>query len=133
MKRLGILLMMAFTLGLFASAQPQSPGRMNPENMAKRETATLKEKLNLSTDQEKKVYNIHLESAKKIAEVRQSMGKNADRSVIHEKMTEIREEQKQAMKKVLTSEQFAAYNKYLEERHSQRGRQGGKPGGRGGR
>lgn len=100
--------------------------RMNPEDMAKRQTAELKEKLGLDKAQEKKVYDLNLESGKKMAKMRDDMqGGGGDRDSMREKFTKMREEQNVEMKKILTADQYKKYEKYLEERRAQRGQRGG--------
>ncbi len=100
--------------------------RMNPEDMAKRQTAELKEKLGLDKAQEKKVYDLNLESGKKMAKMREGMqGGGGDRDAMREKFTKEREDQNKEMKKILTADQYKKYEKYLEERRAQRGQGGG--------
>ena len=97
--------------------------------MAKRQTAELKEALGLNADQEKKVYDMNLETSKKMSAMREKMqaGGNAMEGM-REKMTQIRADQDKKMKEILTADQWAKYQKYQEERRARRG-QGGGPGG----
>jgi translation elongation factor EF-G len=121
MKKIGIIVFV-FVLGLTtAIAQPgQGQRDFNPEEMAKRQTERLDEELDLSADQEKKVYEINLESGKKMMEIRNA-SQNGGSDSVREKMGEIREQQNEKMKEVLTESQWKLYEKYLEERRERRG------------
>lgn len=121
MKKIGILVT-ALVLGITTIvAQPRGGQReFNPEDMAKRQTERLDEELDLSKDQEKKVYEISLEAGKKMGELRGQMRDGGFQSV-RDEMGEIREQQNEKMKKVLTEAQWKKYEKYLEERRDRRG------------
>jgi len=99
-----------------------------PEEMAKRETDQIKEKCGLDKDQEKKVYDLSLKTAKERVKMREEMqdagGPNDE---MRAKMTKIREEQTKEMKKILSADQFVKYEKYLEERRAARQQGGGGP------
>lgn len=127
MKKL-MFLFFAVLLGATVSMAQNRDGQrsMNPEDMAKRQTAELKEKLGLDKAQEKKVYDLNLESGKKMAKMREGMQSGGgDREAMREKFTTMREEQNKEMKKILTADQYKKYEKYLEERRAQRGQGGG--------
>lgn len=122
MKRF-VFLMMAVVLGTTLSiAQSRGEQReFNPENMAKRQTEELKEKLGLDKAQEKKVYELNLESGKKMAAMRGDMQMGGgDRDKMREKFGKLRDDQNKEMKKVLSEDQYTKYEKYLEERRAQR-------------
>lgn len=116
MKKIGFTLMLFLLISVVSVAQP---GDFDPEQFAKRQTDQLKEELDLNADQEKKVYEVNLESLKKMSELREKMRGGA-RGVegMRDKMMEIREEQNNKMKEILTDEQWTKYEKYLEERRS---------------
>jgi protein CpxP len=123
MKKLGFLLMMLILGSTFSMAQNRGgQGNMDPEERAKSQTAQLKELLDLKKDQEKKVYDLNLKAGKEMVALRSSGG---DRDAMREKFGEMRKEANKEMKKVLTADQFKKYEKYLEERRSQRGQGGG--------
>ncbi len=128
MKKLGILVFVLI-LG-FSSLMAQDQGgrdrrNMDPAERAKEELKQMDENLDLSKDQEKKVYDILLEGNKKRSEMFQEMRNGGgDREAMREKMTTMREEQNKKLKGVLTKEQWPKYEKMMEERR-QRG-----PGGR---
>jgi periplasmic protein CpxP/Spy len=122
MKKIGFL-MIALLLGVMVSFG-QNWQSATPEEMAKRQTEQIKEKCGLDKAQEKKVYDLSLESSKQMAKLRSEMqGGGGPNDAMREKMTKMREEQNKEMKKILTADQYVKYEKYLEERRAQR--QGG--------
>jgi periplasmic protein CpxP/Spy len=122
MKKIGFL-MIALLLGVMVSFS-QNWQSATPEEMAKRQTEQIKEKCGLDKAQEKKVYDLSLESSKQMAKLRSEMqGGGGPNDAMREKMTKMREEQNKEMKKILTADQYVKYEKYLEERRAQR--QGG--------
>lgn len=123
MKKIGFLLIAIFFGTTLSMAQPGGQ-RMSPEERAKQQTAELKEALGLNKDQEKKVYDLNLESGKKMQKMREEMGGGGFSDEMREKMTAMRDETNKQMKKILTAEQYTKYEKYLEERRNRRG-QGG--------
>jgi biopolymer transport protein ExbD len=126
MKKIGFL-MVAILLGTMASIA-QNWQNSTPEEMAKRQTDQIKEKCALNNDQEKKVYDLNLETSKKMAKMREEMqGGGGPSDEMREKMTKIREEQNKEMKKILTADQYVKYEKYLEERRAARQQGGGGP------
>lgn len=129
MKKIGLFLMAVLFVTSLSMAQPGDQRGFNPEAMAKRQTAELKEALGLNADQEKKVYDMNLETSKKMSAMREKMqaGGNGMEGM-REKMTQIRAEQDKKMKEILTADQWAKYQKYQEERRARR-MQGGGPGG----
>lgn len=124
MKKIGFLLFAILFGATISMAQPGGQ-RMSTEERAKATTAELKEKLGLNKEQEKKVYDLNIESGKKMTAMREDMQGGGDREAMREKMTKMRDEQNKAMKKILTEDQYKKYEKYLEERQSQRGQRGG--------
>jgi len=95
-----------------------------PEEMAKKQTADIKEKCGLDKDQEKKVYDLSLKSGKEMAKMREGMqGGGGPSDEMRAKMTKMRDDQNKEMKKILTADQYVKYEKYLEERRA--ARQGG--------
>ncbi len=99
-----------------------------PEEMAKRQTDQIKEKCGLDKAQEKKVYDLNLESSKKMAKMREEMqGGGGPSDDMRAKMTKIRDEQNKEMKKILSADQYVKYEKYLEERRAARQQGGGGP------
>lgn len=130
MKKIGILMMVLVMATFFANAQNWGGGggqqrEFNPEEMAKRQTAEIKEKCGLNADQEKKVYELNLASGKKMAKMREEMmaagGPPSDD--MREKMRKMREDQNAEMKKILTADQYTKYQAYQEERRKQRQQQ----------
>ncbi len=128
MKKLGLLLLAVFVFTAVSMAQDRGPRNFDPKEMAKRQTDELTEVLDLNKDQQKKVLELNTEAGEKMSAMRgEMMNGGGDREAMREKMTKIREDQNKEMKKILTEDQYKKYEKYLEERRSQRGQ--GRPGG----
>ena len=129
MKKSGILLIVMLLTAFAGMAQNWGGGgqQRSPEERAKSETATIKEKCGLDNTQEKKIYELLLANGKKMQQEREKMMNNAGGSSeeMREKMAKMREEQNAEIKKILTAEQYKKYEKYLEERRAQRQRGGG--------
>lgn len=123
MKKISLLLTALFFAVLFVNAQPGGQ-QSTPEERAKRQVEQLTTALSLNKDQAAKVEAISLKYGKQQGELFQSMGQGGDREAMREKMTAIREAQTKEIKAILTPEQSAKYDKYLEEQRS-RMRQGG--------
>jgi periplasmic protein CpxP/Spy len=126
MKKLSVVMMSFMLIAMTGLAQP-GQRNMNPEDMAKQQTARIKEAVGLNAKQEKQVYDLNLESGKKMQAMRnESQGGGFEG--MREKMAEVREEQDKKMKTILTDAQWKKYEKYREEQRAQRGQ--GRPGGR---
>ncbi len=122
MKKIGFLLI-ALMLGTMVS-MAQNWQSATPEEMAKRQTDQIKEKCGLDKAQEKKVYDLSLETSKKMAKMREEMqGGGGPSDEMRAKMTKMRDEQNAEMKKILSADQYKKYEQYLEERRA--ARQGG--------
>lgn len=125
MKKIGIVLMSLMLIVVIGFAQPDQRN-INPEEMAKRQTEQIKEAVGLDAKQEKQVYELNLESGKKMRTMRDEM-QGGGFEGMREKMTEIRTEQDKKMKAILTADQWKKYEKYQEERrarfNNRRGRQ----------
>lgn len=107
MKKLLIIAMM-FSLSFAAFAQRGQQREMpTPEKMAEMMTNRMAENLELSEDQKKKIYEIHLENAKK-----RQVERDARRTEMESKrqeMTAQRQKQNDQIEAVLTPEQKAKY------------------------
>jgi periplasmic protein CpxP/Spy len=126
MKKIGILMIAILLVTMVGKAQNWQSA--TPEEMAKRQTDQIKEKCGLDKDQEKKVYDLSLETSKKMAKMREEMqGGGGPSDEMREKMTKVRDEQNKEMKKILTADQYVKYEKYLEERRAARQQGGGGP------
>jgi hypothetical protein len=126
MKKTGILVLMILMISFAGMSQNSGGGQQrSPEERAKSETATIKEKCGLDASQEKKVYDLLLANGKKMQQEREKMTNSGGgpSDEMREKMTKMREELNNEMKKILTADQYTKYEKYLEERRAQR--QGG--------
>ena len=115
MKKIGIALMALLFISAGSIAQQRD---FDPEEFAKRQTAQLKEELGLDEVQEKKVYELNLESIKKMSVLREKMRDGGGFEGMREKMMEIREDQNKKMKEILSEKQWTKYEKYQEERRS---------------
>lgn len=126
MKKMGIMLMSLLLVTVLATAQP-GQRNVNPEEMAKRQTERIKEAVGLDTKQEKQVYDLNLETGKKMRALRDE-NQGSGFEGMREKMQEIRAEQDKKMKEILSEAQWKKYQKYQEERRSEW--QNRRPGGR---
>jgi periplasmic protein CpxP/Spy len=106
-------------------------GNFDPAAFVDRQMEELKSGLELSDDQEKQVREIitaGFETMRKAREEMQDSG--GDFEGMREKMQQMREEQNQKIKAVLSEDQFTKYEQIQKERR-ERMRQGGGPGGPG--
>jgi len=113
MKKIGIVLLTFILTSVVSIAQQRN---FDPEDFAKRQTAQLKEELDLNKEQEEKVYDLNLESIKKMNKLREERQSGGGFEGMREKMTEIREEQNKKMKEILSKKQWTKYEKLQEER-----------------
>jgi Spy/CpxP family protein refolding chaperone len=114
----GLIAMMMALVSFTAFAQ-RPDANATPEERAKSQTASLTESLKLTEDQQKQVYTLNLERAKKMQEMRNSQ--NQDRSQMRTSIENFNKE----LAKVLTPEQQEKYTKMMEERRNNRGGGGG--------
>ena len=93
----------------------------NPEEMAKRNTEAMKDRLKLTDDQYKKIEKINLEAANKMKYTYDNaMG---DREAMRSAMMKVNDETNKELKLVLTEEQWEEYEVMQKERR-ERARQG---------
>jgi len=98
--------------------------RMDPEEMAKRNTAMMKDSLDLTSDQLTKVEAINLEAAAKMNKAFEEA--SGDRESMRATMGKLNEETNDKLKVVLTEEQWNKYEIIVEQRRKQmRERRGG--------
>jgi len=117
MKKIGVILMSLLLVAVVATAQPGQRS-FDPEKMAKRQTEQIKEAVGLDEKQEKQVYDLNLETGKKMRALREE-NQGGDFEGMREKLTELRVEQDKKMKEILTGDQWEKYQKYQEERRAQ--------------
>lgn len=103
-------------------------GNFDPAAFVDRQMEELKEGLELSDDQEKQVREIITAGFETMRTAREGMQDGGDREAMREKMQQMREEQTEKIKAVLSEEQFAKYEQIQQERR-ERMRQGGGFGG----
>ncbi len=116
MRKFGVILLPLVMIALIGMAQP-GQRNVDPEDLAKRQTAQIKEAVDLDEDQEKQVYDLNLETGKKMRTLRDEMQGGGFEGA-REKMGEIREEQNKKMKEILSESQWEKYEKYQEERRA---------------
>lgn len=117
MKKIGVILMSLLLAAVVATAQTGQRS-FDPEEMAKRQTEQIKEAVGLDEKQEKQVYELNLETGKKMRALREE-NQGGDFEGMREKLTELRVEQDKKMKEILTGDQWEKYQKYQEERRAQ--------------
>ena len=133
-KILVSFLVLCLSVSTFAQQPGQSQGnRPDPETQSKELTKRMKEIIQFSDEQEKQVYDLNLEYAKKRRELFQN--RTEDREAMREKMQAMNKEYDTALKNILSEQQF---KKYLEEKETIRQRppregENSRPGNRGGR
>lgn len=99
------LLSAFFVLVAFSSyAQRGSGNYPSPEERAKQQTAQMSEHLKLTDEQTKEVGDINLTYANKMMKTRQEAA--GDRTVMRTKMEAMMKEKSEALKEVLTEDQF---------------------------
>ncbi|UKJ05785.1 hypothetical protein [Solitalea lacus] len=106
---LAIVTLLIATTMFAQERQPRSA-----EERASMQTQQLTKKLALTDDQQKKVHEINLSSAKKVDELREANA--GDRAAMMEGMKKINEEKETALKAVLTEKQWADYEVLKKER-----------------
>lgn len=105
-------MILALCLGMYGISQAQSDagGRMNmtPEERATKQAQRMTETLQLSADQKQQVYDLALQTAKQMQELRSSGNRDA--------MKEIKENNDTKMKGILTADQYIRYEAIRAER-----------------
>ncbi|MBK8426981.1 MAG: DUF4890 domain-containing protein [Lewinellaceae bacterium] len=117
-------------LVVFTSMQAQPPGggerpSMDPVKRAEKQTAMMTEQLTLSEAQAAKVQEINLKYAEKSKAMREA-NTSGDRTAMREQMTALRTAQDAELKTMLTSDQWAAWEKIQAEQRENRGEWGKK-------
>jgi len=127
MKKLGLLVTALFVAFVFVKAQP---GNFNPEAMIQRQMDQITGACDLTDEQVPQVKAVVKKYSNKMMELFQEMGPDGDREAMREKMTQNRENQTKEIKEILTDEQDAKYDAFLEEQAKRfRNRRGGGFGG----
>lgn len=121
------LLFLVFSINM--QAQPPGGGErpsMDPVKRAEKQTAMMTEQLSLSEAQATKVYEINLKYAEQSKTMREA--NTGDRSAMREQMTAMRTAQDAELKTMLTSDQWATWEKLQAEQRANRGEWGNKKG-----
>lgn len=122
MKKL--LLMCCFLIGFTAFARAQGGmGRMSAEDRAKQ----LQTQLKLTDDQTAKITAIYKTQRTKMDSIRTAA--NGDRDAMRSAMMPLMKSTNDQVKAVLTADQAAAYDKWMQEMRAQRMQNGGGGGG----
>lgn len=120
MKALIKIFVIVFTLSVgILNAQP--PQR-TPEERAKRETERVKEQVALTDSQAVKYEQIALKYAKMRGVFRDIPRDSV--ALFRQKMNELNDKKKVEVKQILSAEQFAKYEKWMEENRNRMGRGG---------
>ena len=119
-KTMLAMIMALFSIAAFAQRQDSD---VTPEKRAENQTKQMTEKLNLSEDQQKQVYNLTLARAQKVKELREAQ------TVDREQMRASMETYNNEVAKILTVEQQEKYKTMLEDRRGGDRRGGGGGGG----
>lgn len=119
MKTKIILLVITTMLStaLFAQ-QPKDRKPLDPKENAEKMTAMMKDKLLLTPEQEKKVYEINFEFAKKRQDMMKEEGEKAN------KRADLMKERTEKMNKILTTEQKAKMEQMMERKQNPGNKQG---------
>ncbi|MCK5209439.1 MAG: hypothetical protein KAI29_19210 [Cyclobacteriaceae bacterium] len=118
-----ILLMLLFTLDVFAQQGQGGPGRgynMDPKEMAERQTNQMKETLSLTADQLPKVEALNLKYAEKMKVARDET--DGDRESMRSTMMAMGKEKDIELKNILTAEQHTKWQEWRKEAR-EKGRQ----------
>lgn len=120
------LLFLVFSINM--QAQPPGGGErpsMDPVKRAEQQTAMMTEQLTLSEAQAAKVQEINLKYAQQSKAMREA-NTSGDRTAMREQMTALRTAQDAELKTMLTSDQWAAWEKIQAEQRANRGEWGKK-------
>ena len=102
MKKI-LTIALALFLGFGAVAQDKSHKDKTPEEKARMMTEKMQEKLDLTKDQYNKVYQLNLETAKQMQQMREQ--RNEDKEANRAQMKQFRAEREAKLNAVLTAEQ----------------------------
>ena len=116
MKKITTVLLAFMLISVIGISQPRQ-GNMTPEAMAKRQTEQIKEAVKLNEKQEKQIYEVNLETSKKMQAMREKMGGGGFEGM-RDQMTELRADQDKKMKEILTADQWDKYEKFRAERRA---------------
>ncbi|MBU2995344.1 DUF4890 domain-containing protein [Cellulophaga baltica] len=123
-----VITLIVLFIGINAIAQQRERRDIDPEEFATKNTERLTKSLDLSEDQQTKIYNLNLKNAeerKAAMEARKSGERTKpseeEREAMKAQMDAKREEQKEEMKNILSDEQFQKWETIQEEMKDKRG------------
>ena len=112
------IVMLLMICSVQVMAQRGQGRSMDPEQMATRQTERMEKELNLDKEQLELVSEINLKYATKMKEIREA--NRGDREGMREGMMAMRDEWGVELKEVLSEEQWAGYQKMVEENRRNR-------------
>lgn len=110
----------------FDSGENRRSGNFDPGTMAERQIEQMKETLDLSSEQADRMHGILMEGFENMRQMREEMqGQNGGFESMREQMREVREQQDEKIKTILSDEQWGKYKTFQEERRNSRRQRGG--------
>jgi periplasmic protein CpxP/Spy len=120
LKSLALIAGLAFTTTVHLSAQATEQASQDPQKMAQKMTAALKQNVTgITPDQETKIVAVETDYAKGMIDSRNSTGDDHD--AMRTKMQPFREARDAKLKTILTDDQYAQYQKAEAARSGHRG------------
>jgi len=110
-----------FLVGTISQANAQRQRCMDPETMAKQHTGFLKENLDLTNDQVKKIEAIGNDAATKMQSIRRNGEYNRDE--MYAAIKKIRDEKHEQIKAILSKDQIAKFDKFKSQYRGMRAKQ----------
>ena len=122
MKTLKLATLVAGLAFIALNATAQEKVNMDPQQMAQKQTAQIKESVTgITADQESKILVVEQDFAKSVQDLRTS----SDRDEMRSKMKPLRESRDAKIKAILTADQYAQYEKMEESRQRNGAKRGG--------
>ena len=120
MKKILLTIMaMALAVGAYAQGPQRGERReFKPEEMATRQAERIKKACDVSDAQYEQLYNLFLEEA---TAMQKQMKENEGQRMDREEMQKQRAAREEAVKAILTEEQWPAYEKLQQEQRQRRG------------
>ncbi len=123
-KALGMLIMLIAVMFSAANSYSQDNGekrqKKTPEERAQKRADKMKEKLSLTDDQHKQVYDIFLSQTNEMRSLHESGKNDQDKTARKEKMKSLRDSYNSQINSVLTSSQqqlWETHKKEMKEKH----------------
>ncbi len=133
MKKLMTIVILLLTVVSYAQDQKDSQRHtlsnerqnLTPEQRAEMRTNRLASQLQLNEDQKQKIHALHLENAKRMSENRQNARQRAiqNRAAARNAAKSNQDSYKEAMKSILTEEQFTSWQENMQRQERRRNHQ----------